>query len=228
MSKHSRPENDRRRTRTLVAASFGVGALALTGSGVFASITAEATNATPKSVDSGTLKLEMTASGAALSTAITNMAPGDVENRFVALTNTGTLDGKNLGFAVTTGTANVLSSNATSTTPKGLSVSVSRCSGPYIAATGFCSAAIATPAAGGTETTMVAKSQVSTLGTRTNFGGPIDPAPGATYYLKLSVHLDGTETVTNGVLPAGTMQGLNTSLTYTFSEDQRTATTTNA
>jgi hypothetical protein len=224
MSKHSRPENDRRRTRTLVAASFGVGALALTGSGVFASITAEATNATPKSVDSGTLKLEMTATGAALSTAITNMAPGDVENRFVALTNSGTLDGKNLGFAVTTGAANALNNSTT----KGLSVSVSRCTGPYIATTGFCSAAVATPAVAGIETTMVSKTSVVSLGSRTAFGGPIDPAAGATYNLKLSVHLDGTETVTNGVLPAGTMQGLSTTLTYTFSEDQRTATTTNA
>jgi hypothetical protein len=223
MSKHSRPENDRRRTRTLVAASFGVGALALTGSGVFASITAEATNATPKSVDSGTLKLEMTTSGAALSTAITNMAPGDIENRFVALTNSGTLDGKNLGFAVTTGAANALNNSTT----KGLSVSVSRCTGPYIATTGFCSAAVATPAVAGVETTMVTKTSVVSLGTRTAFGVS-DPAPGATYNLKLSVHLDGTETVTNGVLPAGTMQNLSTTLTYTFSEDQRTATTTNA
>jgi hypothetical protein len=42
------------------------------------------------------------------------------------------------------------------------------------------------------------------------------------------VHLDGTENVVNGTLPGGTMQGLTATLTYTFSEDQRTAVTTNS
>ena len=36
------------------------------------------------------------------------------------------------------------------------------------------------------------------------------------------------ETTTNGTLPVGTIQGLNASITWTFSEAQRTATTTNS
>jgi hypothetical protein len=45
--------------------------------------------------------------------------------------------------------------------------------------------------------------------------------------LKVSVSLpDKTETTANGVPPAGTIQGLSTSLTWTFTEQRRTATTT--
>ena len=37
---------------------------------------------------------------------------------------------------------------------------------------------------------------------------------------------DQNETTTNGTLPGGTIQGLSTTLTFTFSETQRAATTT--
>ena len=39
---------------------------------------------------------------------------------------------------------------------------------------------------------------------------------------------DQSETTTNGTLPAGTIQGLSASLTYTFAETQRDATTSNS
>lgn len=39
---------------------------------------------------------------------------------------------------------------------------------------------------------------------------------------------DQNETTVNGTLPANTIQGLSTNLTYTFTETQRAATTTNS
>lgn len=227
MSKHAAPKNDKRHSaRTLAAAAFGLGALAITGAGVYAGLTADATNTTPETVSTGTLKLTMAAEtgAASLTTTVSNMAPGDIDNRYIVLTNSGTLTGKSLGLAVTDGTGSVLSSSAT----KGLSVSVTRCSGPYIPATGFCSAAVGTPLVPGTESSYLAKTSLSALGSRTAFTGPINPAASAAYNLKVSVHADGTENVVNGSLPVGTMQGLTATLTYTFSEDQRDGVTTNS
>jgi hypothetical protein len=218
MSKHAAPKSEKRHgARTLAAAAFAIGALAITGAGVYAGLTASATNTSPETVSSGTLKLEMAAeSGAAsLTTTVSNMAPGDIDNRYIVLTNSGTLSGKSLGLAVTDGTGSVLSSSAT----KGLSIMVQRCTVAYVPATGVCS---------GTETTLLAKSSLSTLGSRTAFAGPLNPAASAAYNLKVGVHLDGTENVVNGTLPGGTIQGLTATLTYTFSEDQRDAVTTNS
>ena len=47
------------------------------------------------------------------------------------------------------------------------------------------------------------------------------------YEVSLSLP-DQNETVTNGALPANTIQGLTTSITWSFNELQRDATTTNA
>lgn len=228
MSKHAAPKSDSKShsARTLAAAAFGIGALAITGAGVYAGLIADATNTTPESVSTGTLKLTMAAEtgAASLTTTVSNLAPGDIDNRYIVLSNSGTLTGKNLGVSVADGTGSVLSSSAT----KGLSISVTRCSGPYIPATGFCSAATGTPAVAGVESAYLAKTSLSALGSRTAFAGPINPAAAAAYNLKVSVHADGTETVVNGALPGGTMQGLTATLTYTFAEDQRDGVTTNS
>ncbi|MCW2543641.1 MAG: hypothetical protein JWM40_1193 [Frankiales bacterium] len=219
MPKHAAPQNEKRHSaRTLAAAAFAIGALAITGAGVYAGLTADATNTTPESVNSGTLKLTMApeTGAASITTAVSNLAPGDIDNRYIVLSNNGTLSGKNLGLAVTDGTGSVLSSSAT----KGLSIGVTRCSTSYVPATGVCTA--------GTETSFLAKTSLSALGTRTAFAGSINPAASAAYSLKVSVYLDGTESVVNGSLPVGTMQGLTATLTYTFSEDQRDAVTTNS
>lgn len=43
----------------------------------------------------------------------------------------------------------------------------------------------------------------------------------------MSLGLTATENSVNGVAPASTVQGLATTLTYTFTEQQRTGTVTN-
>ena len=50
---------------------------------------------------------------------------------------------------------------------------------------------------------------------------------GQVAHLQVSLTLIGTETSTNGVAPSPTVQGLTTTLTYTFTEQQRAAVTTN-
>lgn len=71
----------------LIAGVAGVGLL-LTGVGVYAALQATASNATPEAINSATLKL--TLAGAGFTTAVGNLVPGDVTNRYVDLTNGGT------------------------------------------------------------------------------------------------------------------------------------------
>jgi len=89
MSSHARraPRGNR---RTTLAALVAVGGLILTAGGVYAGLNAVATNTTPQTVTSGTLKLTMANDGVGFSQNISDVAPGDVVNRFVDLTNGGT------------------------------------------------------------------------------------------------------------------------------------------
>lgn len=203
--------------RTLAAAGLAVAGLTLAGAGVYSALTATASNTTAESVTSGTLKLTLGAeTGAvALSTAVTAMAPGDVSNRYVSLSNGGTLDGKSLGIQVADGGGSVLSTSAT----KGLSLTVTACSVAWAPTTGVCA---------GTTTTYLAKTSLSGLAARTAFTGPVNMAAGSAVSLQLSLTLDATETTVNGTLPTGTAQGLTSTLTYTFTEDQRAGTTVNS
>jgi spore coat-associated protein N len=79
----------------------------------------------------------------------------------------------------------------------------------------------------GTTTVLLTSTALSTLTTgpvavKTGFN-----AAGTVLNLQIAVALpDQAETVSNGALPAGTIQGLSSALTWTFGETQRTATTT--
>lgn len=204
----------RDRRRVALAAAFGIGVLSLTGAGVYAALTATATNTTAQGVTSGTLSLTLAAgTGAAeLSDAVADLAPGDAVRRHVALTNGGTLAGKNLGLSVAADATNVLTDN--------LSVSVTGCSVAWNAAAGTCA---------GTSTPLLASTSLAALATRNAFAGPVDPAAGQTLHLQVSLALaDVTETVVNGVPVTGTVQDLAAALTYSFSVDQRAATTTSS
>jgi len=50
---------------------------------------------------------------------------------------------------------------------------------------------------------------------------------GQVAHVQVSLGLAATETSTNGLPPASTVQGLSTTLTYTFTEQQRTGVATN-
>jgi hypothetical protein len=213
MSKHTRTTG-RSSARTVMAASFAVAGLAITGAGVYAGLNATATGT--QAVSSGTLKLTMANTGASVFTgAVSNMAPGDVVNRFVELTNSGTLDAATLTLGVAGTGATKLTTDAT----YGLAVTVTGCDVAWTVATGACS---------GTPTTLMASTPIATL---SSTPGAVKSAltPSEVLHLKVGVALpDQNETTTNGTLPGGTIQGLSSTLTYTFNEVQRTATTTNS
>lgn len=203
-----------RTSRLLVAA---VAAIVLAGAaGGMAALRATASNTTPQPVAAGTLSLTLANNGAGFSTAISTIAPGDVVQRYVDLTNGGTLAAQAMTLAVTTGgVSNPLTVDGTTT--RALRVAVNACSGTWTPSTGTCN---------GTSTALVAPTPLATL------AAPVTLVPGAiavgaVLRLQIVVSLpDQDEVTTNGVPPTTSVQGQTVPLTFTFTERQRTATTT--
>lgn len=203
--------------RPLAAAVVGAAILVATGFGVWATLNATAANATPETVSTGTLKLTLADNGAGFSQSISNLAPGDVVNRYVDLRNIGSLDGQALTMQVAaTGSSALISDGSTT---KAVRVSVNGCSVAWNATAGTC---------GGSTTQLLAPTAVSSLtSAATLVQGSVQA--GAAHYLQVSVQLpDQTETTVNGNLPTTTIQNQTAQLTYTFAETQRTATTTSS
>jgi hypothetical protein len=208
-------ERQRERSRLVLALLFAVAALSLTAAGVYAGLNAVATGT--QNVTSGTLSLTVAAGtgSTGFGQTISNMAPGDVSNTYVDLTNGGTLAATDLTLSVT-GTGGT---RLTTSVPDGLAVAITQCSVAWTVSGGTC---------GGTTTALLASTAVANLGSAgTVQAGAI--AIGALFHLQVSLTLPNqSETTTNGVPPSPTIQGLSTTLTYTFNEQQRAAVTTNS
>ena len=199
--------------RLVAAAAIGATGLALTGAGVYAALTAQATNTTPEAVSSGVLSLTMSPNGAGFTTAISNLAPGDVVNRHISLVN-GSLEGKNLTLGVTDATPTPLTTDATN----GLQVTVTGCSVAWTPGTGACS---------GSTTPVLTSTPIASLGTPAALASVVTAS--STQHLQVSLALpNSTEVITNGVVPGTSVQGRSAALTWTFTETQRDATTTNS
>lgn len=199
-------------TRVALAAGVAIVGLLLTGMAVYAGLNADATNTVAQQIDSGTLKLTYADNGAGFTSVAAKMAPGDVVNRYVDLTNGGSLDGQTLTLAAVDSVGSKLSTDATN----GLQVSVTDCTVAWNPTTGACSGTAGTPVSGS-----LASMATTPLSLASNVSN------GATLHYRVRVTLpDQNETVTNGTLPAGTIQGLSADITWTFNELQRTATTT--
>ncbi|MEI8066628.1 MAG: TasA family protein [Actinomycetes bacterium] len=208
--------------KVAIFATAVTGGVTLISSSVFASLSATAFNTAGQSVSVGTLKLTQAASGqtgltGGFTTAISAMAPGDQVNRFIDLTQAGTLNAASMTFKVADANTTTLTTDATN----GLQVTVKECTVAYTATTGACS---------GTETTALAKGSANALLTDkalTLIAADLTGGASNVAHLKIVVDLPaGSEVTTNGTLPVGTVQGVSSSLTWTFTEAQRTATTT--
>jgi spore coat-associated protein N len=214
----AKKESDRRRPAgLLLAGAFAAGVLALTGAGVYAALDATATGTA--SVSSGTLSLTLAngTGSVGFPQTITNMAPGDVVNTYVDLSNGAGLAGAALTLSVS-GTGTTL---LTTSAAKGLAVAINQCSVAWTATTGVCS---------GTTTALGSPNSdpVATLSGTPNTLVSGAVATSALYHLQVSLSLPNqSETTVNGTPPTPTIQGLSTTLTYTFGENQRAATTTN-
>lgn len=195
-----------------------VGGVSVVSSSVFASLNATAFNTSAHSISTGTLKLTQAASGVAgltggFVTAITAMAPGDTINRFVDVTNGGTLAGQTMTLGIADSAATALTTNASI----GLQIVLKECPVAYTTVTGACS---------GAETNVLTTTAASTLLTAQSVTFA-SMAAGALTHLKISISLPaGAETTINGTLPGTTIQGLTSLITWTLTETQRTATNT--
>jgi hypothetical protein len=203
---------------TIVIAA-ALGGTGLVASNVFAALTATATNTSGGSLTTGTLKLELAPSGVSgitggFTSPISAMGPGDTFNRYIDLSNTGTLDGATPTLQLVTADSNTLVNSPTA----GLQVTITSCTVAWTN-TGTCS---------GTASASLATTPVSTL--KASAQSIILPSVlvGGVNYLKVSTALPiGTENVLNGVLPVGTVQGLTAALTWTFVIQERAAVTAN-
>ena len=216
MRKHFRNSRTAVKGGTLVLA--GLLGISLANGSVSALLQAESRNTSAQPITSGTLKLEQANNGVGFSSTIANMAPGDVVNRYVDYTNSGTLASKALRLKVADATPSLLSTDAT----RGLQLVVTDCSVAWNPSTGAC---------GGT-TTQLLSAPLASLGSDTAFSGITGLAEnGGPLRLQFSLTLPNAannETTINGALPANTIQGLAAALTWTISETQRDATTSNA
>ena len=208
--------------KVVIVGAATLGGAALVSSSVFASLTATAFNTSATSVTAGTLSLIQANNGNGFTTLIAGFAPGDTVNRFVDYTNNGTLDAQGLTLSIADSVTSTMTGNGTI----GMAVLVSQCSGAWTPATGVCT---------GT-TTSLGTSTASALKT-TPLALPVLPLTPANanilaaviIHLKFSLTLPtGSEVTANGALPITTIQGTTASITWTLTESERNATTTNS
>ena len=142
------------------------------------------------------------------------MAPGDTINRFIDVTNGGTL----AGASWTLGLADSAATKLTTDAVNGLQVVVKECTGLYVTVTGACS---------GTETTMATTTANALLSPIALTVAGADLLPAAVAHMKFIISLPASsEVTTNGTLPGSTIQGLTSLLTWTITETQRAGTNT--
>jgi hypothetical protein len=198
----------------LAAAAVGGALLLASGAGVWAGLSAR-TSSAPQAAGSGTLSLTLAANGAGFTQPVSALAPGDTVHRYVTLAQAGTIAGQQLTLSLASSTSTLL----TGTDARSLRLSVASCSGTWTPATGACSG-----------TTSVLVSPTTTVASA--IAAPVTVVAGVlatSTPLRVSLLLpDNDEVTTNGVPPASTVQGLSTSLTWTFAVQQRTATTTSS
>jgi len=210
----------KRTWRPLAGAVIVISVAAIAGQSVLASLNATAFNTTAQNINAGTLKLDLANSGNGFGTSIANVVPGDVVNRYVTLTNSGTLNGIGLSLKTAqTGTQSLISDGVSPSTTKALKLTVTSCTVAWNTSTGVCS---------GTATEELASTVIGSLTNATALTNS-NLNSSAVRYLQMKIELpDQNETTINGTLPTNTVQGGAVNVTYTFDLAQRTATTTNS
>jgi spore coat-associated protein N len=222
MSQHRHTSTKRKRSGKAVLVGLFVASVGLlTTAGVYAALSGVATGS--EAVTSGTLNLTLSPDvGVGFSNFAGKMAPGDTNNVYVNLNNTGTLaTAAGMTLWVAGSPANALTNGTAA--GEGLTVTATQCSVAWTLSTGVCP---------GTTTSILASTQISTMnttGTAVSLSNvpALVAATGQVAHVQVSLGLVGTETSTNGVAPSPTIQGLSTTLTYTFTEQQRTGVATN-
>lgn len=206
-------------TKAVVFLTAGLGGIGLISSSVYASLTAVASNTSGGTVTSGTLKLTQAPSTVVgltdgFATSITAIAPGDTVRRYIDLSNTGTLDGDTVTLKAEPSVSNALTTNGTA----GLQVTVNEC------AVAWTSAGVCTPGS----TVVLSQKSLLAMGSAQSLTLSSVLASSVNHLQFVITLPAGSEVTTNGALPVGTVQGLSTALTWTFTETMRAATTTDS
>ena len=216
---HARRVRRRPVPMVLVGLALLVASLLLPG-GVYAALSSRAAGS--GTVSSGTLNLRVGADvGAGFSTFTPKMAPGDTDNVYVNLTDTGTLaTAAGMRLWVAAAPASPLSNGAAA--GEGLNVRLTLCSVAWTLATGVCP---------GTVTTLLAARQISTMGTAAT-ASPLANVPalaagGSIAHVQVTLGLAGTEQSVNAKPPPITIQASTVALTYSFVVTQRAGVATN-
>ena len=206
--------------KVTIVVTAAVGGAGMVSSNVFAALTATASNTSGGSITTGTLSLTLAPSAVSgitggFTSAITAMGPGDTVNRYIDLTNAGTLDGATPTLQLSTVDSNTLVNNGTT----GLQVAISACTVAWTN-TGTCSGLTSSVLATTPAATLKSSAQSLTL--------PTVLASGVNR-LKVSISLPvGNENTVNRVLPVVTVQGLTAALTWSYTVTERSATTSNS
>jgi hypothetical protein len=207
-----------------MAVGFGGATLGLVGSGIYAGLQAQATGT--ETFTTGKLSLTLTAAaGSGFPVTFTPvMAPGDTDDIFVNLVNGGTIN------AATPVTLSVSPSLSNTTLNGNLNVTLTSCS---VAWTATISNSVAAPTCSGTTSVVLAATTVTALASATTITLPAGflTAGGSQTNVLVSLGIPSSyaETTTNGVLPGSTLQAVGPdTLTFTFTEQQRTGVNNNA
>ena len=150
------------------------------------------------------------------------MAPGDLHNVYVNLSNTGSL-GTVAGMRLWVGAAPVTTLTNGVAVGEGLTARISSCTLPWILATGACP---------GLTTIELAATAISTMNSAATARALANvPALAATTgkvaHVQVSLGLVGTEKSINGIPPVRTIQGQASTLTFSFTVQQRLGIKTN-
>jgi hypothetical protein len=206
----------------LAVAAIGAAILAILGNGVDATLSALTEGDRSPEITSGTLLLTLDDVGVGFSTDVTDLAPGDVVERFVDVTNAGSLDTDELTMELSAaGDTVLITDGAAPSTTKAVTIAIDRCSIPWDVSPSSSTCA-------GTLTSQIA---AAPLGSVVDTVSTVAPslAAGDLIHLRVRVSLpDQDETSINGNLPTPTVQGRSVTVTATFRADQREATTTSS
>lgn len=191
----------------LSVGAVGVAA-AVSNAGTFASFTGSTSVSSAPS--SGTVVVGLGAVGSAanrLNVGATNIAPGDTIQRAVELANQGSIDFGSVSLTTNAPTTSLLDSDAVN----GLQMTIDRCSVPW---TESGTAPAYTYTCAGTVTSVVASRAV--IGSNLALSNLGSLAAGQSNYLRV--------TLTLPTVAGNQFQGLSSTINYSFTAAQRTAT----
>lgn len=192
-------------TKLLVTLAVVGVAGGIAGLGTYAGFTSS-TSAQAQNLSSGTVSLTL-GSANRLTVAASNIVPGDTIQRAVDITNNGSAGTSSVG-SITLTTSAAPTNVLTTDTAKGLQMTIDKCSVAWTE-----SGPPYTYACGGTTSTVLASTPV--IGTNTALSNMSSVTAGSTDHLRVTLTFPATAD--------NSFQGLGTTLSYTFTANQRTA-----